>query len=149
MGSTSQVTNCDWFIHETGKGVCVGRECPGHWPGNQSNLSSDILAGLGKGWKSWGNPYSRIRSMVVSPVFSCGYSCTLCVESFDSVKSFGMEPIVPSSISIVVLMMIWITYVEHLSCYHEPLMLILLMMNHGHVILLMNHALLCKCTNAF
>ena len=44
--------------------------------------------------------------MVVSPVFPCGYSCTLCVESFKSLKSFGMEPVVPSSIPIVVLMMI-------------------------------------------
>jgi len=23
MGLTSQVTNCDWFIHETGKGVAL------------------------------------------------------------------------------------------------------------------------------
>ena len=43
--------------------------------------------------------------MVASPVFSCEYSCTLCAESFESLKSFGIEPVVPSSIPIVVLMM--------------------------------------------
>ena len=36
----------------------------------------------------------------------CGYSCTLCTESFESLESFGMEPVVLSSIPIVVLMMI-------------------------------------------
>ena len=36
----------------------------------------------------------------------CGYSCTLCAESFESLKSFKIELVVPSSIPIVVLMMI-------------------------------------------
>ena len=61
MGSTRQVTNCDLFIHETGKGVGIGWECPGHWPGNRSNLSSDTRAILGKGWRTWGNPYYQTR----------------------------------------------------------------------------------------
>ena len=30
MGSTSQVTNCDWFICETTKGVALVEECLRH-----------------------------------------------------------------------------------------------------------------------
>ena len=37
--------------------------------GHQSNLSSDIRAGLGKGWKTWGNPYSRTRVWWLVPLF--------------------------------------------------------------------------------
>jgi hypothetical protein len=29
-GETSQVTDCDRLIHETGKGDGIDRECPGH-----------------------------------------------------------------------------------------------------------------------
>jgi hypothetical protein len=35
----------------------------------------------------------------------CGYNCTLCAESFESLKSFEKEPIVLSSVPIVVLEM--------------------------------------------
>ena len=152
MGSTSQVTNCNRIIHETGKGVCVSRECPGHLLGNQSDLSSDILAGLGKCWKLWGNSYSRIQRMVVSFVFPCGYSCTLYAESFENLKSFGTKPVVPSSIPNVVLMM----KLDDMNYICWTLILLpwtfnanTLIMNHVHVILLMNLVLLCKCTNAY
>ena len=71
MGSTSQVTNYDRFIRETGKGVSVGWEYPGHWPRNKSNLLSDILARLWKGWRTWGNPYLS-TGMVVRPGLHVG-----------------------------------------------------------------------------
>ena len=77
MGLTSQVTNYDWFIHETSKGVSIGRECLGHWSGKQSNLSLDILAGLGKGWRMCGNPYLG-TGMVVHPDFHVGIVVHLC-----------------------------------------------------------------------
>ena len=77
MGSTSQVTNCDLLISETGKGGGAGRECPGHWLGTQLNLSCDTWARLGKGWKAWGNPYLD-TGMVVSPDFRVGTVVHLC-----------------------------------------------------------------------
>ena len=78
MGSTSQVTSCDLFIHETSKGVGVSRECPGHWPGNCSNLSCDTRARLGKGWKAWGNPYSRVGVWRFIPSFHVDIVVHLC-----------------------------------------------------------------------
>ena len=77
MGLISQVTNCDLFNHETGKRVGVSREYLGHWLGNHSNLSCGTQAGLGKGWKAWGNHYLGM-GMVVGPDFHVGTVVHLC-----------------------------------------------------------------------
>ena len=53
-----------------------------------------------------------------------GYSCTLCVESFESLKSFGMEPVVLSSIPIVVLEM-RLVYGTHYDIDHLIMLLII------------------------
>ena len=90
MGSTSQVTSCDLFICEMGKGFGVGRECPGHSPGNRSNLSLETRAGLGKGWRREATLISGARDMEVCPVSPCGYSCTP-LQSLESLESLGMK----------------------------------------------------------
>jgi hypothetical protein len=89
MGSTSQVTNRDRFIHETGKGVAsIGnvQDIDGHL----LNLSLDVRARLGKGWKTWGNPYSRTRVWWLVRPFMWVQLYTSVV--FESLKSFGTEP---------------------------------------------------------
>jgi hypothetical protein len=54
----------------------------------------------------------------------CGYSCTLYVESFESLKSFGTEPVVLSSIPIVVLGM-RLVYGTHYDIDHLIMLLII------------------------
>ena len=45
---------------------------------HQSNLSSDIRAGLGKGWKMWGNPYPRAWVWWLVPFFRVDTVVHLC-----------------------------------------------------------------------
>ena len=98
MGETSLVANHDRLIHDTSKGDGIGRECPGHWPGNRSNLLLDILARLGKGWRRWGNPYPG-TGMVVRLGLRVGTVVHLCRVWDGIIRLFLL------SIPMVVLMM--------------------------------------------
>jgi hypothetical protein len=77
MRSTSQVTNRDRFIRETGKGVASIRNVR-DIDGHLLNLSLDVRGRLGKGWKTWGNPYSRTRVWWLVPSFHVGTVVHLC-----------------------------------------------------------------------
>jgi hypothetical protein len=75
MGLTSQVTNCDQFIRETGKGVAsVGnvRDIDGALAKPFVGHSGQIREKL----EDVGQPLLSHKGMVVSPVLLCGYSCT-------------------------------------------------------------------------
>jgi hypothetical protein len=61
--------------------------------------------------------------MVVSPIFLCGHSCTP-LHSLESLKSFGTEPVVLSSIPIVVLEM-RLVYGTHYDIDHLIMLLII------------------------
>jgi hypothetical protein len=61
--------------------------------GHQSNLSWNIWADLGKGWKTWGNPYIMHKVWWLGPFFLMDTSCTP-LQSVESLKSLGMDPLV-------------------------------------------------------
>jgi hypothetical protein len=75
MGSTSQVTNYDRFIRETGKGVMsVGNVRDIDWAPVEPFVEHS-------GWirerlEDVRQPLLSRKGMVVSPVLPCGYSCT-------------------------------------------------------------------------
>jgi hypothetical protein len=61
--------------------------------------------------------------MVISPIFLYGHSCT-SLQSLESLKSFGTEPVVLSSIPIVVLEM-RLVYGTHYDIDHLIMLLII------------------------
>jgi hypothetical protein len=77
MGSTSQVlitTGLSMKLvrgwHQSGMSRTLTR--------HESNLSLDVWAGLGKGWKMWGNPYSHRRVWWLVLSFRVGIVVHLC-----------------------------------------------------------------------
>jgi hypothetical protein len=72
---------------------------------HQSNLSSDTWAGLGKGWKTWGNPYPHTRVWWLVPFFRVGTTIHLCRVWKPEVLRDGTIRLFLLSIPMVVLMM--------------------------------------------
>ena len=70
-------------------------------PENQSTPLWTFLAGLGKDWRREAT-FILVHGYGGSSRSPCGYSCTLCVESIESLKSLGTELVVLTSRPIVV-----------------------------------------------
>ena len=75
MGSISQVTNCDQFIRETGKGVAsvenvedIDRAPVEPFVGHSGQIRERL--------EDVRQPLPPCKGMVVSHVLPCGYSCT-------------------------------------------------------------------------
>jgi hypothetical protein len=87
---------------------------------------SGIRARLGKGWKAWGNPYSGTSMVVSRPVLPCGYNLYTSIECWKLEvprdRTFWLFLL---SIPMVELIMKldddMRTVVDHLYCYHEPI----------------------------